>query len=184
MLYIFCAWNVLWSYHVKFSRLERALVLLCYIFLSMERALVLFCYIFCAWNALWRYCVIFFCMRNALWYYCVILSACRTRSVIIVLYLPLCGTRSGVIVLYFLRVECALALLCYISPHEERALVFCVKFISRCNILTLIFSHFFNFFGLLEKLLLNVGGKIPKLLHCFCRPLHWSKYVFCRVWLY
>ena len=45
----------------------------------------------------------------ALWYYCVAFSAR--------------GTRSGVIVLYFLRVQ--------------HALVFCVKFILCCNILTL-----------------------------------------------
>ena len=77
-------------------------------FPRVEHALALLCYIFCAWNKLWRYCVVF--------------SACVTRSVIIVLYFSMCGTRSGVIVLYFL--------------HVEHALVFCVKFITFCNIPT------------------------------------------------
>ena len=100
------------------------------------------CYIFCAWNALWYYCVIYFprvecalellcyifCAWNALWYYCAI---------------------------YFPRVERALALLCYIFRvwnalwrycviflPVEHALVFCVKLILCCNILTLLLFHF------------------------------------------
>ena len=63
--------NALWCYCVIFSayggpahgthsgvivlcfpRVERALALLCYIFLHVERALALLCYIFCAWNVL------------------------------------------------------------------------------------------------------------------------------------
>ena len=139
-------------------RVERALLLLCYIFPCVERALALLCYIFCAWNALWRYYVIFpawgtrsgiialyclrverallllcyifpcveralalfcyvFCVWNALWRYSVIFAAC--------------GTRSGVVVLYF--------------PCVERALVFCVKFISCCNIVTLILFNFSSY---------------------------------------
>ena len=67
-----------------FLRVERALVLLCYIrklyvvimlyfsvcgipsgiivlyFPHVDSALALLCYIFCLWNALWRYCVNFF----------------------------------------------------------------------------------------------------------------------------
>ena len=76
---------------------------MCCIFPHVERALVLLCYIFCAWNALWRYCAIF--------------SAHGTRSGVIMLYFSACGTHYGVIELYFLRVERALALLCYIFPR-------------------------------------------------------------------
>ena len=50
-------------------------------------------------------------------------SACRLRSVVIVLFFSACEISSGFILLYFLRLK--------------RALVFCVKFISSCNILTL-----------------------------------------------
>ena len=103
------AWDVLWRYCVIFLRVEHALALLYYIFPHVERALALFCCIFRSWNALWRYSVVFSRVWINLCHYCVIFFAC--------------GTRSGVIVLYFPRVE-----------HD---LVFCVKFISCCNILTL-----------------------------------------------
>ena len=122
-----------------FPRVERALIFCVIYFLQVEYALVLLCYIFCVWNALWLYYAIFprvewsmalscytfpcvecalellcytFRMRNALWRYCVIFSAC--------------GICSGVIVLKNLRVE--------------HPLLFCVKFVPCCNILTLWFT--------------------------------------------
>ena len=80
----------------------------------MEQDLVLLCYIFRMWRAhTW----------NALCHCCFIISVSGTRSGVIVLYFSTGGMRSHIIVLYFQRME--------------RALVFYVKFISCCYILTL-----------------------------------------------
>ena len=76
------------------------MALLCYTFSRVERALPILCHILSMWNALWRYRVIFF--------------ACGTHSGVIVLYIFACGTHSGIIVLYYPCVECDLALLCHI----------------------------------------------------------------------
>ena len=66
------------------------------------------CYIFPRVKCALVFCVIFLRTWNTLWYCWVVFSAR--------------GTRSGIIALYFLRVECALALLCYIFPRVERAM--------------------------------------------------------------
>ena len=84
------------------------MALLCYTFSRVERALPILCHILSMWNALWRYRVIFF--------------ACGTHSGVIVLYIFACGTHSGIIVLYCLRMERAMALLPYIVLHVEHAL--------------------------------------------------------------
>ena len=127
------------------QRVERDLLLLCYIFLRVACALAFLCSSFCVWRACsWKafccYCVIFyacggttrgthllllyyiFCTWNALCSSCVIFSASGG---------PVHGSRYGVIVLYFPHVEHALALLCYIFLLVERALallryIFCV----------------------------------------------------------
>ena len=140
------------------ARLTRSDIL-CFFFSRVERALVLLCCILCVWNALWHYCVIFY--------------ACGTRSVVIVLYSPRMERALALLCYTFLHVERALALLCYIfrvwnalwrycvifsafgGPARgmrsgvivlyflrvECALVLCVKFISSCNILTLFFAR-------------------------------------------
>ena len=104
--------------------------ILCYIFPHVERALVLLCFMFR--------------ILNALWHYCVIISACGTRSGLIVLQFSACGTRSGIIVLYFTRVERALSLLCYVYPRMEHALaLLCYSFRTWNALWYFVFNSFF-----------------------------------------
>ena len=76
-------------------------------------------------------CCIFFRAQNALYYYCVVFSAHGTRSGVIVFYFPACGRCSTIIASYFLRVECALALLCYILRAWNALWCYCVIFSAR-----------------------------------------------------
>ena len=140
--------------------------ILCYIVSARGMRFGIIVFYFHAWNALWSYCVMFYKFWTRSVVIVLYFSVCGTRSGVIVWYFPRLECALALLYYIFPHVERALALLCFILrlwsalwpyffifytrgicsdivalyfTHVERALVFCVKLILCCNILTLWF---------------------------------------------
>ena len=86
-----------------------------------------------------------------------------------------------IFVFYFsCYIACNISFLLYCTHLYFLQFTFCiVLYLSWIYLIFLfhLFENIFdllNHFGFLEWLIPNIGGNIPKLLHCFCKILHWS----------
>ena len=98
-------------------------------------------------------------------------SAHGTRAGVIVFYFTACGRRSSIIASYFLRVECALALLCYILRAWNALWCYCVIFSARgmrSGIIVLYFTRVEHALELLCYILRAWNALWYFVLYSFC----------------